>query len=66
MSKTMPRFGVVFAEKVLGIVLLAIGIILTYETYANPTAAGMAGPVFIVIGVIIVAFGIAMILAKTG
>jgi hypothetical protein len=64
--KTMPTFGVVFAEKILGIVLLAVGIILTYETYTNPTDAGMAGPIFVIIGVILVAFGIAMILAKTG
>jgi hypothetical protein len=66
MSKTMPKFGVVFAEKVLGILLLAIGIVLTYETYVNSTDAGMAGPIFIVVGVILTAFGIVLILAKTG
>jgi hypothetical protein len=65
MSKTRPTFGVAFAEKILGIVLLAIGIILTYETYNNPTVAGVPGPAFIIIGVILVAFGIVMILAKT-
>jgi hypothetical protein len=66
MSKTMPNFGVAFAEKVLGILLLAIGIILTYETYANSADAGMAGPIFIMVGVILTAFGIVLILAKTG
>ena len=68
MSKTsaMPKFGVVFAEKILGILLLSIGIVLTYETYTYPSNAGMAGPVFIIIGVILVAFGAMMLLAKTG
>jgi hypothetical protein len=65
MSKTGPTFGVVFAEKVLGIVLFFIGIILTYETYTNQEYAGMAGPIFIIVGVILTAFGIVMILAKT-
>jgi hypothetical protein len=64
-TKTMPRFGAVLAEKILGIVLLAVGIILTYETYTNPTDIGMAGPIFVIVGVILVAFGIVMILAKT-
>ncbi len=68
MSKTgaMPKFGVVFAEKILGILLLSIGVVLTYETYTYPTNPGMAGPIFIIIGVILVAFGAIMLLAKTG
>ena len=68
MSKAgaMPKFGVVFAEKILGILLLSIGIVLTYETYTYPASAGMAGPIFIIVGVILVAFGAIMLLAKTG
>jgi hypothetical protein len=65
MSKTRPTFGIVLAEKILGVLLLAIGIILTYETYNNPTVAGMTGPFVLIVGVIMVAFGIIMILAKT-
>jgi hypothetical protein len=65
MSKTRPTFGVMLAEKILGVALLAVGIILTYETYSNPTVAGLPEPIFLIIGVIIVAFGIVMILAKT-
>jgi hypothetical protein len=65
MSETKSTFGVVLAEKILGVALLAVGIILTYETYTNPAIAGLPEPVFLIIGVILVAFGIVMILAKT-
>ncbi|MBS7657280.1 hypothetical protein KEJ33_05090 [Candidatus Bathyarchaeota archaeon] len=63
--RTIPKFGIVFAEKVLGILLLSIGIILTYETYTYPTIAGMVGPLFIIIGVILIAFGVILIITKT-
>ncbi len=65
MSKSIPKFGVVFAEKVLGILLFAIGLVLTYETYGNQTVAGNLGSVFLLIGIIMAAFGIILILAKT-
>ena len=65
MSKSIPKFGVVFAEKVLGILLFAIGLVLTYETYGNQTVAGNLGSVFLLIGIVMAAFGIILILAKT-
>jgi len=65
MSKSMPKFGVVFAEKVLGILLLAIGLVLTYETYGNQSVAGNLGSVFLLVGVVMAAFGVILILAKT-
>ena len=65
MSKSIPKFGVVFAEKVLGILLFAIGLVLTYETYGNQTGAGNLGSVFLLIGIVMAAFGIILILAKT-
>jgi hypothetical protein len=61
----MPKFGVVFAEKVLGILLLAIGLVLTYETYGNQSVAGNLGSVFLLVGVVMAAFGVILILAKT-
>ena len=65
MSKSVPKFGVVFAEKVLGILLLAIGLLLSYDTYGNQGAAGTLGSVFLLLGVVMAAFGIILILAKT-
>ena len=65
MSKAIPKFGVVFAEKVLGILLFAIGTVLSYETYGNKAAAGTLGSIFLIIGIIMAAFGIILILAKT-
>jgi len=64
-TNTMPRFGLVFAEKILGILLLSVGIVLTYETYTYSSSVGILGSIFIIIGVILVALGIVMILAKT-
>ena len=65
MSKSVPKFGVVFAEKVLGILLLAIGLLQSYDTYGNQGAAGTLGSVFLLLGVVMAAFGIILILAKT-
>ena len=65
MSKSIPKLGVVFAEKVLGILLFAVGIVLSYETYGNQTVAGTLGSIFLIIGVIMAAFGVILILAKT-
>ena len=65
MSKSVPKFGIVFAEKVLGILLFAIGMVLSYETYGNQTVAGTLGSIFLLIGIVMAAFGIILILAKT-
>lgn len=65
MSEEMPT-GLLFAEKILGIVLIIIGAFITYLTATNPPTgdAGIFSSIFIVIGIVILGIGILLLLAK--
>jgi len=58
-------FILVYAEKIIGIILALIGVALTYNTYSNQSAAGWAAGYFIPIGVFLIFLGLAMLLVKT-
>jgi len=65
MSKEQSAFGLNLAEKILGLLLAIIGVALTYYTYNNHSAAGMATSYFIAAGIILTVLGIIMLVAKT-
>lgn len=68
-SKGLP-IGLTIAEKVFGLLTIVVGALLVYFTYIDPPASGGQVAnysfVFLIAGVVLVAFGIFLILAKTG
>ena len=53
-SKTTLPFGISFAERIIGVVLLIIGGLLAYYTQTHPSAAGAAAPFGLAAGIILV------------
>ena len=64
MSEESPM-SMVFAEKIFGIVLTCLGIILAYNTVANMAVAGMTGAFSIIGGIILVLLGIILLTSQT-
>jgi len=58
-------FGLVFIEKLTGIIIAIIGAALTYYTYTTPNAVGMALGFFIAAGLVLITLGIILTLTKT-
>ncbi len=65
MSEEMPT-GLLLVEKILGIVLIIIGALITYLTATSPPTgdAGIFSSIFIVIGIVILGIGILLLIAK--
>jgi len=59
------NFIVVYAERILGIIIALIGVALTYNTYNNPQAAGWAYGYFTGIGIFLILLGLTMLIVKT-
>ena len=59
-------FGITFLEKLLGIIMAAIGALLTYYTYTGPDIPAIASFFFLAAGIILVIIGIILVIAKTG
>jgi len=57
--------GLSVLEKMVGIVIMIIGAILTYQTYENMKAAGLSAGLFIAFGVAIFVVGAVLTIAKT-
>ena len=64
MSSTLP-IGLTIVEKLLGLIMIAIGAITFYVTYTNLSSAPAPAP-FLLASIILVVVGIFLILAKTG
>jgi len=58
-------FILVYAERIIGIIIALIGVALTYNTYSNPSAAGWAYGYFAAIGVFLTLLGLTMTFVKT-
>ncbi|RLI38915.1 hypothetical protein DRO64_11300 [Candidatus Bathyarchaeota archaeon] len=58
------RFILTYAERFIGLLFMLIGIILTYNTYSNWTAAGWGAEYFMAIGVALTIVGILMLIVK--
>lgn len=64
MSEGMP-FGLTFAEKILGIIIALIGLILAYYSLNSPDVSGIARGFFIAGGIILIMLGLLLLIAKT-
>ncbi|RLI36451.1 hypothetical protein DRO55_03515 [Candidatus Bathyarchaeota archaeon] len=64
MSEDAPT-GLILAEKLMGIIILIMGVLLSYYTYENIEAAGVSAVVFIIAGIALIILGIIMLIAKT-
>jgi len=64
MSKEAP-FGLTIVEKLLGLVMTAVGAITFYVVYTNLSSAPAPAP-FLLAGIVLIVVGILLILAKTG
>lgn len=58
-------FGLVFLEKILGIIIAVMGALLTYYTYNSPSIPAIASFFFMVAGVILIVVGLLLLIAKT-
>jgi len=56
--------SLVFIEKIFGLILAVIGLILTYNTYLNLKAAGTAAPFFIATGVLLMILGLVLVISR--
>ncbi len=61
------RVALIFTaiEKIIGLVMIAIGAALTYYTYTSLSAAGASAVFFIGSGLILIVVGIFLVIAKT-
>jgi len=57
-------FILVYAERILGIIIALIGAALVYNTYNNPSAAGWGAGYFTVIGIFLLFLGLLMLIVK--
>ncbi len=57
-------FILVYAERIIGIILTLIGVALTYNTYTNQSAAGWAAGYFTAIGIFLILLGLALLIVK--
>lgn len=58
-------FGLTAAEKFFGLILLIIGALTTYFTFTSTQALGAYSGLFGFLGVVIIALGLFLIIAKT-
>jgi len=58
------EFILTYAERIIGVILVLIGVALTYNTYNNQSAAGWAAGYFTVIGIILVFLGLLTLIVK--
>jgi len=65
MSKGMPT-GLTFVEKIFGIILALLGVILTYYTYNNLAVVGITAFFFIAAGFSLIILGFILVIAKAG
>jgi predicted membrane chloride channel (bestrophin family) len=64
MSKEAP-FGLAIMEKLIGLIMIAVGAIAFYVTYTNLSSAPAPAP-FLLASMILAVVGVFLVLAKTG
>lgn len=66
MSEDVPA-GLLFTEKIFGLILIIIGAAVAYITATNPPIGdiGTFSSIFTIIGIIVLGAGILLVLAKT-
>ncbi len=63
MSKEVPTV-LVFAEKISGIIIAIIGLLLINFTYTSMNAAGITALFFIAVGVLLIVLGFILLIVK--
>jgi len=63
MSKKMPA-GLTFVEKIFGIIIAIVGLILTYYTYTNIDVAGIAASFSLAAGFMLIILGFILLIAR--
>jgi hypothetical protein len=65
MSEEVPT-GLLVAEKIFGVILIIVGALITYLTATSPPIGdtGMFSSIFIIVGIVILAIGILLLIAK--
>ncbi|MCD6088181.1 hypothetical protein J7K07_00460 [Candidatus Bathyarchaeota archaeon] len=54
----------IYAERVLGVLLILIGAALTYNTYIDPSVAGLGANYFMSLGVFLIFLGLLILAVK--
>lgn len=57
-------FILIYAERVLGALLILIGAALAYNTYVDPSAAGLGANYFMSLGVFLIFLGLLVLVVK--
>jgi len=57
-------FILIYAERVLGALLMLIGVALAYNTYVDPSAVGLGANYFISLGVFLIFLGLLILVVK--
>jgi len=65
LSEEAP-YGLRVVQKIFGVVLLAIGILTTYNTYTNMSAAQLGANFFFVMGIALIVLGLILLVARLG
>jgi len=56
--------GIVVAEKIFGVIIIIIGILMTYNTYNEMKAAGLGATVFLVTAIALIILGLIVTTAR--
>lgn len=64
MSEMEVPVGLSIAEKLLGLVILVLGVLAIYYTYQALEALGQTWPIFMALGAFLIVIGLALILAR--
>jgi len=65
MSEEGGGFGITFAEKFFGLIVVIIGAVITYYTFTSASALGGFTGFFGVLSIFLLAIGVFLIIAKT-
>jgi len=58
-------YGLAVAQKIFGIIVMIIGISMSYYTYNNVEAAGLGANFFIATGIALTTLGVVLIIVRT-
>jgi len=65
MSKGEAPIGLTIMEKLVGLIIMLIGIIIFWVTYTNLSNIGSHPIIFLVTGLILIGLGVVMVTSKT-
>ena len=64
MSRTEAPAGLAIAEKIMGLIILVLGVLAIYYTHQALEAIGALWPVFVAFGALLILVGLALIIAR--